>query len=69
MLKPNSSAAALCVINFFFAFFNVTSRSLSAWVISSCPSRILKVWVCQGDISTLLKGDITTLLPQGLAKR
>src|SRR5579862_690772 len=42
---------------------NVTSRSLSAWVISSCPSCIPKVWGCQGDISTLLKGDIMTLLP------
>src|SRR5580658_8945083 len=64
MLKLNSSAAALCVINLFFAFFNVTSRSLSAWVISSCPSCIPKAWGCQDDISTLPKHDILTLLPQ-----
>jgi hypothetical protein len=64
MLKPSSSAAALCVINFFLVFFSVTSRSLSAWVISSCPSCIPKAWGRQDDISTLLKYDILTLLPQ-----
>ena len=35
---PISVAASFCVISFFFAFFSVTSRSRSAWVISSCPS-------------------------------
>src|SRR6266481_692073 len=64
MLNPNSSAAAHCVISFFLAFFNATSRSLSAWVISSCPSCIPKAWGCQDDISTLLKDDILILLPQ-----
>jgi hypothetical protein len=33
--------------------------------MSSCPSCIPKAWACQGDISTLLKGDIITLPPQG----
>src|SRR5450755_2804694 len=64
VLKPSSSAASRCVISFFLAFFNVTSRSRSAWVISSCPSCIPQAWGCQQDISTLLKGDIITLLPQ-----
>ena len=63
-LNPNSSAASRCVISFFLAFFNATSRSLSACVISSCPSCIPKAWGCQGDISTLLKGDIITLPEQ-----
>src|ERR1035437_8251535 len=61
VLNPSSSAAAHCVISFFLAFFNVTKRSLSACVISSCPSSIPKAWGCQEDISTLLKGDIITL--------
>src|ERR1700681_152204 len=39
-LNPSSSAASRCLMSFFLAFFNVTSRSLSAWVISSCPSCI-----------------------------
>src|SRR5450759_1032719 len=64
MLNPSSSAASRCVISFFLAFFNVTSRSLSAWVISSCPSCIPQAWDCQEDISTLPKVDITTLLRQ-----
>src|SRR5437667_12873705 len=64
MLTPNSSPASACVISFFLAFFNVTSRSRSAWVISSCPSCIPKAWGCQDDISTLLKDDILILLPQ-----
>src|SRR5580658_1462015 len=68
ILKLSSSAACRCVISFFFAFFNVTSRSLSAWVISSGPSRIPEVWGCQGDISTLLIGDIITLPPQLLRR-
>src|SRR5216683_2756255 len=63
MLNPNSSAASRCVISFFLAFFNATSRSRSACVISSCPSCIPQAWGCQGDISTLLKGDIITLPP------
>jgi hypothetical protein len=42
----------------------VTRRSRSACIISSCPSCIPKAWGCQDDISTLLKGDIITLLPQ-----
>src|SRR5580700_3903000 len=63
MLNPSSSAASRCVITFFLAFFNVTSRSRSACVMSSCPSCIPKAWGCQEDISTLLKGDIITLLP------
>src|SRR6267143_1646162 len=60
-LIPSSSAASRRVITFLWALRNVTSRSLSAWVISSCPSCIPKAWGCQGDISTLLKGDIITL--------
>src|ERR1700733_1225401 len=64
MLNPSSSAASRCVITFFLAFFNVTSRSRSACVISSCPSCIPTAWGCQEDISTLLKGDIITLPPQ-----
>src|ERR1700689_1389865 len=64
MLNPSSSAASRCVITFFLAFFNVTSRPRSACVMSSCPSCIPKAWGCQEDISTLLKGDIITLLPQ-----
>src|SRR5439155_3672795 len=64
VLSSNSSAASRCVINFFLAFFKATRRSLSAWVISSCPSCIPQAWGCQDDISTLLKGDIITLLPQ-----
>src|SRR5580704_10264291 len=64
-LIPSSSAASRCVISFFLAFFSVTSRSRSPWVISSCPSCIPKAWGCQGDISTLLKGDIIILLPHG----
>src|SRR5438034_8082240 len=64
MLNLNSLAASPCVISFFLVFFNATSRSLSAWVISSCPSCIPKAWGCQDDISTLLKHDILTLLPQ-----
>src|SRR5207248_4336661 len=64
MLNLNSSAASRCVISSFLAFFSVTSRSLSAWVMSSCPSCIPQAWGCQDDISTLLKGDIITLLPQ-----
>src|ERR1017187_2986770 len=63
-LTPNSSAASPCVISFSLAFFNVTSRSRSPCVICSCPSCIPKAWGCQEDISTLLKGDIITLLPQ-----
>src|SRR5438552_17949063 len=64
MLNLNSLAASPCVISFFLVFFNATSRSLSTWVISSCPSCIPKAWGCQDDISTLLKDDILTLLPQ-----
>src|SRR5437879_9754831 len=64
MLNPNSLAASPWVISFFLVFFNATSRSLSAWVISSCPSCIPKAWGCQDDISTLLKDDILILLPQ-----
>src|ERR1700733_13762517 len=64
MLTPSSSAACFCVIKRFFVLRNVTSRSLSACVISSCPSCIPQAWGCQGDISTLLKGDIITLPPQ-----
>src|ERR1041385_7219061 len=63
-LSPNSSAAACCVITRFFAFFNITNRSRSPGFINSCPSSISQAWSCQGDISTLLKGDIITLLPQ-----
>src|ERR1700730_11047365 len=63
MLNPSSSAASRCVIPFFLAFFNVTSRSRSACVMSSCPSCIPKAWGCQEDISTLLKGDIIILPP------
>src|SRR6202162_2432972 len=63
MLRSNSSAASRWVIRFFFAFFKATSRSLSACVISSCPSCIPQAWGCQDDISTLLKGDIITLPP------
>src|SRR5207253_839361 len=63
MLNLSSSAASLCVISFFLAFFSVTSRSLSAWVMSSWPSCIPKAWGCQDDISTLLKDDILILLP------
>src|ERR1700691_2083900 len=63
MLNSSSSAASRCVSSFFLTFFNATSRSRSAWVISSRPSCIPKVWGCQDDISTLLKGDIITLLP------
>jgi hypothetical protein len=37
-VTPNSSAASFCVISLFFAFFNATGQSRSAWVISSCPS-------------------------------
>ena len=62
-LSPSSSAACFCVISRFFALRNVTSRSLSACVINSCPSRIPQAWGCQGDISTLLKGDFITLPP------
>src|SRR5207248_7094564 len=69
MLNLSSSAASRCVIRSFLAFFSVTSRSLSAWVMSSCPSCIPKAWGCQDDISTLLKDDILTLLPQGKADR
>src|ERR1035441_4481911 len=61
MLNPSSSAAARCVISFFLAFFNVTKRSLSACVISRCPSCIPPALGCQEDISTFLKGDIITL--------
>ena len=43
-LIPSSSAASRCVISFFFAFCNVTSRSRSASVISSCPSCIPPIW-------------------------
>src|SRR5207249_4783219 len=64
MLNLNSLAASPCVISFFLVFFNATSRSLSTWVISSCPSCIPKAWGCQDDISTLLKDDILILLPQ-----
>src|SRR5205807_7121346 len=64
MLNPNSLAASPWVISFFLVFFNATSRSLSTWVISSCPSCIPKAWGCQDDISTLLKDDILILLPQ-----
>ena len=53
--QPQFLGSLRCVISLFFAFFNVTSRSLSAWVISSCPSCIPKAWGCQDDISTLLK--------------
>src|SRR5436190_24238586 len=63
MLNLNSLAASPCVISFFLVFFNATSRSLSTWVISSCPSCIPKAWGCQDDISTLLKDDILILLP------
>jgi hypothetical protein len=49
------------LISFFWAFRSVTSRSLSACVISSCPSCIPPAWGCQEDISTLLKGDIIIL--------
>src|ERR1039457_911200 len=63
-LNPSSSAACRRVIRPFFVFRNVTSRSLSACVISSCPSCIPQAWGCQGDISTLPKGDIITLPPQ-----
>src|SRR5882762_3578380 len=63
-LIPSSSAASRRVITFLWALRNVTSRSLSAWVISSCPSCIPKAWGCQDDISTLLKDDILILLPQ-----
>src|SRR5437773_12145823 len=66
MLNLNSLAASPCVISFFLVFFNATSRSLSTWVISSCPSCIPKAWGCQDDISTLLKDDILILLPQGM---
>src|SRR5438552_15556075 len=70
MLNLNSLAASPCVISFFLVFFNATSRSLSTWVISSCPSCIPKAWGCQDDISTLLKDDILTLLPHvGLSTR
>src|SRR5579864_6712040 len=62
-LNSNSSAACVWVINRFFAFRNVTNRSLSLCVISSCPSCIPQAWGRQEDISTLLKGDIITLLP------
>ena len=62
--QPQFLGGLRCVISFFFAFFNATSRSLSACVISSCPSCILQAWGCQEDISTLLKGDIITLPPQ-----
>src|ERR1039458_6571481 len=65
-LSPSSFAASRCVISFFLTFFSATSRSRSAWVISSCPSCIPQAWGCQGDISTLPKGDIITLLPQNL---
>ncbi len=41
---PNSSAASFCVINFFLAFFNATSRSRSAWFISSCPCCTSPAW-------------------------
>src|SRR5207247_851441 len=64
MLNLSSLAASPCVISFFLVFFNATSRSLSTWVISSCPSCIPKAWGCQDDISTLLKDDILILLPQ-----
>src|SRR6516165_2708669 len=63
-LSSSSSAASCCVISLFFAFFSATSRSLSAWVMSSCPSCIPTAWGCQDDISTLPKYDILTLLPQ-----
>ena len=53
-LSPSSSAASRCVISFFLAFFNATSRSRSACVISSCPSCIPQAWDGQDDISTLL---------------
>jgi hypothetical protein len=56
-------------VSFFFAFFSGTSRSLSAWVMSSCPSCIPTAWGCQGDISILPKYDILTLLPQTAAAR
>src|SRR5207248_6093374 len=58
-----------CLISLFFTFRSVTSRSLSPSVISSGPSCISPAWGCQEDISTLLKGDIITLLPQGLFDR
>jgi len=51
--------AARPVISFFLAFFNATSRSLSACVMSSCPSCIPKAWGCQDDISTLLKATLS----------
>src|SRR5205809_7949408 len=69
MLNLNSLAASPCVISFFLVFFNATSRSLSTWVISSCPSCIPKAWGCQDDISTLLKHDILTLLPHLVVSR
>src|ERR1022692_2034240 len=50
MLSPSSSAACRRVIRPFFVFCNVTSRSLSACVISSCPSCIPQAWDCQEDI-------------------
>src|SRR5205807_10082226 len=68
MLNLNSLAASPCVISFFLVFFNATSRSLSTWVISSCPSCIPKAWGCQDDISTLLKDDILILLPHDLTR-
>jgi len=68
-LTPSSSAASRCVISFFLTFLSATSRSRSACVITSCPSCISKAWRCQGDISTLLKGDIITLLPHICRRR
>jgi hypothetical protein len=35
------------VISFFLAFFKATSRSLSAWVISSCPLFTRQAGPCQ----------------------
>src|SRR2546429_8795094 len=67
MPSRNSLAPSPWVISFFLVFFNATSRSLSTWVISSCPSCIPKAWGCQDDISTLLKDDILILLPLSFA--
>src|SRR5580704_1229695 len=63
-LTPTSCAASRCVMSFFVTFLSATSRSRSACVMSSCPSRIPPAWDCQEDISTLPKEDIITLLPQ-----
>jgi hypothetical protein len=56
-----STPVPRCVISLFLAFFNVTSRSLSACVISSCPSCIPQAWGCQEDISIFLLGSKGTL--------